>query len=85
MSRDGLLGNLRPCRPGRLPGQAGASRPEGCMRVVMQKFARDERGQGLAEYAVLIGLVTLALVAIITPFRVAIINVFTAVTAALTP
>lgn len=53
------------------------------MRTVMQKFMKDESGQGLAEYAVLIGLVTLALVAVITPFRTAIINVFTAVTTAL--
>ena len=53
------------------------------MRTVMQKFMKDESGQGLAEYAVLIGLVTLALVAVITPFRTAIINVFNAVTTAL--
>ena len=53
------------------------------MRAVMQKLVKDESGQGLAEYAVLIGLVTLALVAVITPFRTAIINVFNAVTTAL--
>lgn len=53
------------------------------MRVVLQRFMKDESGQGLAEYAVLIGLVTLALVVVITPFRTAIINVFNAVTAAL--
>lgn len=50
------------------------------MRTVLQELVKDESGQGLAEYAVLIGLVTLALVAVITPFRTAIINVFNAVT-----
>lgn len=53
------------------------------MRTMIQKFLKDESGQGLAEYAVLIGLVTLALVAVITPFRTAIVGVFTAVTTAL--
>ena len=54
------------------------------MRKFLQKFRRDEEGAAMAEYAVLIGLVTLALVAFITPFRTAIEGVFTAVTAALT-
>lgn len=53
------------------------------MRNLFQRLMQDEGGQGLAEYAVLIGLVTLALVAVITPFRTAIINVFNAVTTAL--
>ena len=54
------------------------------MRVVMKKLWTDESGQGLAEYAVLISLVTLALVLLITPFRDAIGAVFTAVTVSLT-
>lgn len=54
------------------------------MRVVMKKMWADESGQGLAEYAVLISLVTLALVALITPFRDAIGKVFAAVTVSLT-
>ena len=53
------------------------------MTKLIKQFATDESGQGLAEYAVLIGLVTLALVAAITPFRDAIIGVFGRVTAAL--
>ena len=53
------------------------------MRKFLQKFRRDEEGAAMAEYAVLIGLITLALVAFITPFRAAIEGVFTAVTGAL--
>ena len=43
----------------------------------------DDGGQTLAEYAVLIGLITVAVVAVITPFRDAIINKFNATTNAL--
>ena len=53
------------------------------MRKFLQKFRRDEQGAAMAEYAVLIGLITLALVALITPFRDAIGAVFAAVTTAL--
>ena len=50
---------------------------------MFESFWTDESGQGLAEYAVLIALITLALIAVITPFRNAIITVFNNVTAAL--
>ena len=53
------------------------------MLQMFKTFWNDESGQGLAEYAVLIALITLALIAVIRPFRQAIINVFNAVTAAL--
>jgi Flp pilus assembly pilin Flp len=58
-----------------------------CLRQIMKNLVRrlrkDDVGAAMAEYAVLIGLITLALVAIIIPFRDAIIAVFIAVTAAL--
>lgn len=53
------------------------------MMEMFKSFWADESGQGLAEYAVLIALITLALIAVIRPFRQAIIDVFTAVTSAL--
>ena len=53
------------------------------MMELFKSFWTDESGQGLAEYAVLIALITLALIAVIRPFRQAIIAVFDAVTGAL--
>lgn len=54
------------------------------MKNALKRLCNDDSGQGLAEYAVLISLVTLALVILITPFRDAIGAVFTAVTASMT-
>jgi pilus assembly protein Flp/PilA len=53
------------------------------MKNLVRRLRKDDVGAAMAEYAVLIGLITLALVAVIGPFRVAITNVFAAVTAAL--
>ncbi len=53
------------------------------MLQMFKSFWTDESGQGLAEYAVLIALITLALIAVITPFREAIMEVFRRVTTAL--
>ena len=53
------------------------------MLKLLKSLMQDEAGQTLAEYAVLIGLITVAVVAVITPFRQAIINKFTATTNAL--
>ena len=53
------------------------------MMEMFKSFWTDESGQGMAEYAVLIALITLALILLINPFREAIGNVFTAVTGAL--
>jgi pilus assembly protein Flp/PilA len=50
---------------------------------MLRSFWTDESGPGLAEYAVLIALITVALIAVITPFREAIIGVFTKVVAVL--
>ena len=54
------------------------------MMEKIKRFLKDEEGASMAEYAILISLITLALVALITPFRAAIGQVFTAVTGALT-
>jgi pilus assembly protein Flp/PilA len=53
------------------------------MKNLVGRLRKDDMGAAMAEYAVLIGLITLALVAIIGPFSTAIQNVFGAVTAAL--
>ena len=53
------------------------------MMEMFKNFWIDESGQGLAEYAILIALITLALIAVITPFRNAIMAVFNKVTGAL--
>jgi len=53
------------------------------MLQMLKSFWTDESGQGLAEYAVLIALITLALIVAIRPFRNAIIAVFSKVTSAL--
>ena len=53
------------------------------MLQVFKSFWSDESGQGLAEYAILIALITLALIVVIRPFRDSIIGVFNRVTAAL--
>jgi Flp pilus assembly pilin Flp len=44
-----------------------------------RSFWQDESGQGLAEYTVLIALITLAVVLMIAPFREAIVAVFASV------
>ncbi len=51
----------------------------------IKMLVKDEEGASMAEYAILISLITFALVGVITPFRVAISTVFTDVTGALTP
>lgn len=52
----------------------------------MQKlvhFITDEEGASMAEYALLVGLIAVALIAAITGFRGSIINTFRRVTATL--
>jgi len=53
------------------------------MKEIIKKFLRDEEGATMAEYAVLIALITAALVATIQAFRAQIIAVFVRVTTAL--
>ena len=46
------------------------------MRAELQRFMQDEQGQGLVEYALIVALVAIALMAIMTLFRNGIGNVF---------
>jgi pilus assembly protein Flp/PilA len=46
------------------------------MTALLRGFAADESGQGLVEYALIIALVAIGLIAILTLFRNAIGNVF---------
>jgi Flp pilus assembly pilin Flp len=56
-----------------------------CTRAKNFFLAKKEEGASLVEYALLLTLIAAALVAVIEPLRTAIINIFTAVTTALTP
>ena len=40
------------------------------------RFARDEEGASMAEYALLLGVITVALVTVISIFRDSIANIF---------
>lgn len=46
------------------------------MRAVLGNFMKDEEGQGLVEYALIIALVAIGLMAILVLFRNSIGNVF---------
>ena len=46
------------------------------MRALLNSFINDESGQGLVEYALIIALVAIGLIAILVLFRNAIGNVF---------
>jgi pilus assembly protein Flp/PilA len=46
------------------------------MTALWERFIADESGQGLVEYALIIALVAIGLIAILTLFRNAIGNVF---------
>ena len=46
------------------------------MMTLLRGFLADESGQGLVEYALIIALVAIGLIAILTLFRNAIGNVF---------
>jgi len=48
------------------------------MTTLLRVFVTDESGQGLVEYALIIALVAIGLIAILTLFRNAIGNVFNA-------
>lgn len=49
----------------------------------VKSFILDEEGASMAEYALLVGLIAVALIAAITAFRGSIINTFNRVTSAL--
>lgn len=46
------------------------------MKAVLSKFMKDESGQGLVEYALIIALVAIGLIAILVVFRNSIGRVF---------
>ncbi len=46
------------------------------MRAELEKFVRDEQGQGLVEYALIVALVAIALMSIMVLFRNGIGNAF---------
>ena len=50
------------------------------MKELLKSFWTDESGQGLAEYAILIALVTLLLIFAITAFGNEILRIFSTVT-----
>jgi pilus assembly protein Flp/PilA len=53
------------------------------MRNLLQKFRRDEDGAAMVEYAVLLGLITAAVIAIISTMGGQVTGIFTAVSTAL--
>ena len=53
------------------------------MLELLGKFISDDAGQGLTEYALIIALVAVALIAVIITFRTQIATVFTNITTAL--
>jgi pilus assembly protein Flp/PilA len=46
------------------------------MKGIVGKFLKDESGQGMVEYALIVALVAIGLIAILTIFRNAIGNIF---------
>jgi pilus assembly protein Flp/PilA len=65
---------LRPFLVGRNPKLAPSQ--GGSMKALWQAFSRDESGQGLVEYALIIALVAVGLIAILLVLRNSIGNVF---------
>lgn len=53
------------------------------MLELLGRFIADDTGQGLTEYALIIALVAVALIAVIITFRTQIATVFTNITTAL--
>ena len=49
----------------------------------LNRFLRDEEGASMAEYALLLGVITVALITVITLFRNAISNIFSTTTSTL--
>ena len=49
----------------------------------LNRFLRDEEGASMAEYALLLGVITVALITVVTLFRNAISNLFSTTTSTL--
>ena len=52
-------------------------------KSVVRSFARDEDGASMAEYALLLGVITVALIGVITLFRDQISSIFSTTTSTL--
>jgi pilus assembly protein Flp/PilA len=50
------------------------------VRNSLRRFVREEEGASLAEYALLLGVITVALITVLTTFRTSIANLFTRTT-----
>jgi pilus assembly protein Flp/PilA len=50
---------------------------EGTMRELWNNFVKDESGQGLVEYVLIIALVAIGLIAVLVTFRESIATIFT--------
>ncbi len=46
------------------------------LKNTLRRFVREEEGASLAEYALLLGVITVALITVITTFRNSISNIF---------
>jgi pilus assembly protein Flp/PilA len=53
------------------------------MSSLISRFVREEEGASLAEYALLLGVITVALIAVIQGFRNSISNIFSRTTSTL--
>ena len=51
--------------------------------VLVRRFVAEEEGASLAEYALLLGVITVALIAVIQGFRNSISNIFSRTTSTL--
>ena len=51
-----------------------------CVPQRLRCFARDEEGASMAEYALLLGVITVALITVITLFRDQIASIFNSTT-----
>ncbi len=78
-----MLHLQNPCRH----GSRGKSNETGSRKEVIRVMylPRDEKGQGLVEYALILVLVVIVVVAILTILGPQIGNIFSQITSALTP
>ncbi len=73
---NGGLPEGAPTYRGPIPHLPGREAEEDCMQSLWRSFWSDESGQGLVEYALIIALVAVGLIAILLVLRNSIGNVF---------
>jgi pilus assembly protein Flp/PilA len=66
------------------PHRTGPCGPEDLMKALLSKLAKDESGQGLVEYALIIALVSIGLIAALRFLRQGISSVFSNISRTLT-